>query len=169
LLNCRKVFYNQQRRHPTPARNYTAHRIDQGDAAQIGALMQEHGSSQFHRTVARVNHAATLIVDHRDHVGEPLWRRLFEVPLEPSLIDVTRHFVAALDEVMGTPAVELSRQDVATVEKHVNQVVDRLELRIDAMSDSKEAVVFATAIYILRARFEKIAARGEQHRDDPQA
>lgn len=128
--------------------------------------MHEHGSSQFHRAVAKVNHAATLIVGHRDHVGEPLWRRLFEVPLEPSLIDVTRHFVAALDDVMGTPAVELSRQDVATVEKHVNQVVDRLESRIDAMSDSKEAVVFATAIYIVRARFERIAARGEPRRDN---
>lgn len=129
--------------------------------------MHEHGSSKFHRAVAGVNRAATVIVDHHDHIDEPLWRRLFEVPLEPSLIDSTRHFVAALDDVMGTPAVELSREDVETVEKHVNRVVDRLELRIGAMSDSREAVVFAMAIYILRARFEKIAARGEQHRDNP--
>lgn len=122
--------------------------------------MYEHRSSKVHRAIASVNHAATMVVDHHDHVDEPLWRRLFEVPRESHLIDSTRHFVAALDDVLGTPAVELSREDVEAVEKEVNRVIARLEKRISALLDPKEAMPFVTAIYVLRARFEKIFVRG---------
>src|SRR5207249_6322348 len=124
--------------------------------------MSEHCLSKVHRAVSSVHHAAIMVVDHHDHVDEPLWRRLFEVPREPHLIDRTRD--AALDDVLGTPAVELSRADVEAVEKEVDRVVERLEKRISALSDPKEAMPFATAIYVLRARFEKITARVAQQR-----
>jgi hypothetical protein len=70
--------------------------------------------------------------------------------------------VAALDDVLGAPTAELSREDLEAVQKDVDRVVDRLEKRISALSDAKEAMPFATAIYVLRARFEEISARGAQ-------
>lgn len=133
--------------------------------------MDEHRSSKD-SAIASVNQAATMVVDHHDRIDKPLWHRLFEVPREPHLIDRIRHFVAALDDVLGTPGVELSREDVEAVEQEVNRVVDRLEKRIGTLSDPNEARPFATAIYVLRARFEKIAGRrAQQHvsrRDDIQ-
>jgi hypothetical protein len=121
--------------------------------------MYEPRSARVHRAVANVHDAATMIVDHHDNVAEPLWRRLFDAPREPHLVDRIRHFVAALDDVLGTPAVELSQEDVDAVGKEVNCVVDRIETRISALSDPKQAMPFSMAIYVLRLRFEKITGR----------
>jgi hypothetical protein len=126
--------------------------------------MGKHRSSKVHRAIANVHHAATMVVGHHDHIDEPLWRRLFDAPREPHLIDSTRHFVAALDDVLVTPMAELSHEDVEAAQKEVDRVVDRLEKRISALSDPKEAMPFATAIYVLRARFEEITVQRAHQR-----
>ena len=73
--------------------------------------MDESRSSKVQHAIADVHHAATVIVDHHDHADESIWRRLFEAPWEPHLIDSTRRFAVALDDVLGVPAVELGPKD----------------------------------------------------------
>jgi hypothetical protein len=121
--------------------------------------MCDHTASPLRRAIASVTHRATIVADHHDHVNEPLWRRLFELPREPHLIDSMRQFVAALDDVLLKAGLELTREDVVVVGKEVDRVVDRLETRISALSDPKEAMPFVTAIYVLRRRFEEIVMR----------
>jgi hypothetical protein len=113
----------------------------------------------IHPAIIGVHDAARIIEEHHDQQAEPLWHRLFELPREPHLLDKLRHFVAALDDVLGTSAQELTQEHVEAVGKDINRVVDRIETRIAALSDPKDAMPFAMAIYVMRLRFEGIVAR----------
>lgn len=121
--------------------------------------MYESRSSKVQHAIADVHRAATVIVDHHDHADESIWRRLFEQPREPHLIDSTRQFVAALDDVLGVPAVELTPGDVEAIGKEVDRVVDRIEQRITSLTNPKDAQPFSMAIYVLRSRFEELTVQ----------
>lgn len=114
----------------------------------------------LHHTAAAVRSAATAVVDHRDQINEPVWRRFFDAPREAHLIDLTRNFIAALGDVLDVPPTALSHDDVSAIGRDVDRVAERLETRINALEDPTDARAFASAIYSLRLRFEEISARG---------
>jgi hypothetical protein len=113
----------------------------------------------LHHAVAAVQVAATTLVDHRDHINEPIWRRLFDAPREAHLIDLTRNFIAALGDVLDVPPTALTQEDVSAIGREVDRVAERLETRIDALKDPTDARAFVSAIYALRSRFEEISVR----------
>jgi hypothetical protein len=121
--------------------------------------MHEPRSSKVHRAIDQLRSAATAVIEHRDLVDEPLWRRLFDAPREAHLLESTRRFVAALDDLLITPVVELSPEDVDATRAEGKRVLERLEQRIDALSDPNDARPFSAAIYVISARLEEIAAR----------
>jgi len=106
-----------------------------------------------------IRRAAAKVVDHQDQINEAVWRRLFDVPKEPHLLDQTRDFAASLNDLLDIAGDELGDIDLHAVEHDVNNVIERLEKRIDGLRDPKDAMPFVAAIYVLRKRFEQIAIR----------
>jgi hypothetical protein len=115
--------------------------------------------SRFQSLEQEVRRAATKMVEHQDQIHEAVWRRLFDVPKEPHLLDLTRDFSASLKSLVDIPAGDLAGADLSLIEREINRVIERLETRIDALHDPKDAMPFAAAVYVLRKRFEEISMR----------
>ena len=115
-----------------------------------------------HAVIATVHDAAVRVIDHPDHVHDTMWRRLFQFPREPHLVDRTRDFIAAVDSLLEVSITQMTSRDLAAISADIEGVISRLEKRISALSEPADARPLIQAIYVLRLRFEKLVHRSSQ-------
>jgi hypothetical protein len=113
---------------------------------------------ELHPVVLAVRDVAAALLAHEHTPHRSVWRGWFEVPRERHLLDDVRAFIMALDDVLDVPPHFFSRPDIAAVGEQVERVISRIEASLD--HPGRESGPLATAIYVIRARYEDIYRRG---------
>ena len=111
-----------------------------------------------HPVARAVRDAAAKLLAHEHTPPRALWRRWVEHPRERHLLDDVRAFVMALDDVLNAPPHAVSGADVAAVGEQIERVISRIEASLDHPGPDQGPL--ATAIYVIRARYEEIYRRG---------
>ena len=111
-----------------------------------------------HPVALAVRDAAAALFAHEHPPHRSMWRRWFEDPRERHLLDDVRAFLMALDDVLDVPPHVVSGADIAAVGEQIERVIGRIEASLDHPGPDQGPL--ATAIYVIRARYEEIYRRG---------